>query len=100
MKTRIIIDGAAHSGGYRCQCDCGTVWHGRGESMGVADYSPALPVAEAVVHMKMNHPGAFLDVAFTERFRGWLTNYWERCSLRAAQRQSRAKPNAAAVLGQ
>jgi hypothetical protein len=99
MKTRITIDGASHTGGYRCDCDCGTTWNGRAESTGVADYSPALPVAEAVVHMQMNHKGAFLDLSFTARFREWLTSYWERCSLRVAQRQSRANPTTAAVLG-
>jgi len=82
MKTRILIDGSAHTGSYRATCDCTDVWLGRAESTGVANWSPALPIAEAVVHMKMCHPNAYLDLQFTDRFRGWLTSYWEHANMR------------------
>jgi hypothetical protein len=82
MKTRLLIDGAAHTGCYRVECDCGDVWHGQGEVAGVAAWSPALPIAECVVHMRECHSGAFLDLQFSERFRHWLIAYWERANLR------------------
>ena len=82
MKTRLLIDGSAHTGTYRVTCDCAATRSGRGEAIGAVNWSPALPVAECVVHMKLEHSGAFLDLQFTERFREWLASYWERANLR------------------
>jgi len=84
MSLTMTIDGAKHSGHYRVVCECGGVWTGEGEPIGAVNWSPALPVAEAVVHMKMGHEGGYVDLRMTERFREWLISYWERASLRQA----------------
>jgi hypothetical protein len=82
MKTRLLIDGSSHTGNYRVICDCDDAWTGRAEAIGTVNWSPALPIAECVVHMKICHDGALIDLQFTDRFRSWLTSYWERANLR------------------
>jgi len=79
---RLDIDGSAHTGTYRVVCDCGTIWTGRGEAIGAVNFSPALPIAECVVHIKMCHKGSLQDLRFSDRFSAWLTAYWEREGLR------------------
>jgi len=74
--TRILIDGAEHSGRYRCTCECGDTWNGQCEYTRVSGYLPALPVADCIVHMKLAHTGALVDVRFTQRFTRWLEKYW------------------------
>jgi hypothetical protein len=90
MNTRLLIDGSAHTGTYRVTCDCDDVWSGRGEATGTVNWSPALPIAECVVHMKMCHDGALVDLQFTDRFRAWLTSYLERANLRLMREGSHA----------
>ena len=84
MSTTINIDGSVHTGNYRCECDCGATWNGQGEQSGIAFWSPALPVAESVVHNTMCHSGREVRLVFTDRFERWLTGYWERDSARRA----------------
>ena len=76
---KIVLDGT-RPGTYRGDCECGMSWSGRTEpdSSGIA--SPALPVAEAVVHMKMCHDETNLQLYFTLRFEWWLKAYWDRYS--------------------
>jgi hypothetical protein len=76
---KIAIDGSG-AGSYRADCECGTTWSGRThlDQCGIA--SPALPVAEAVVHMKMCHDDTALQLCFTWRFEEWLKRYWDRSS--------------------
>jgi hypothetical protein len=90
MSETVTIDGSGHTGTYQVQCDCGLVWTGCGESTGVASWSPALPIAECVVHMKLTHPRDFVDLRMTERFRNWLSLYWEQASTRLAAQKKRA----------
>jgi hypothetical protein len=79
------IDGSSHTGNYQVSClACGDTWRGQGESIGVVNWDPALPVAECVVHIKIAHVGSEVDIRFSDRFRMWLIHYWERASLRAA----------------
>lgn len=76
---KIAIDGSPQ-GGYRADCECGTSWSGttlRDESRFA---SPALPVAEAVVHMRMCHDNVGLQLVFTWRFENWLEKYWDHSS--------------------
>jgi hypothetical protein len=79
---KIAIDGSYRTGNYRCECECGTNWHGQGEPIGTVNFSPALPIAETVVHMKLTHHGTLLDIRWSDRFAEWLLRYWERASLR------------------
>lgn len=83
MKQR--IDGSTHTGTYRVECECGDSWTGQGEAIGAANWSPALPIAECVCHMKMVHPNIEPEVVFSARFSQWLLSYWERASLRLQQ---------------
>lgn len=76
------IDGSAHTGTYRIECQCGTAWGGRAELFGRVNYSPALPIAEVVVHAKMAHGGVKVDMRFSSKFEDWLVRYWEREGLR------------------
>ncbi len=78
MTLLLTVDGSHHSGNYRVDCLCGTTWSGQGEAMPRWGYSPALPVAECVAHMKLAHPDLSMDLRFTSRFEVWLTNHWRR----------------------
>jgi hypothetical protein len=80
--VKLTIDGAFHTGNYRVDCECDATWHGQGAPLGRVNFSPAIAVAECVVHMKLCHKADQLDIRFTERFRAWLIHYWERDSLR------------------
>jgi hypothetical protein len=82
--VKLAIDGQYMSGKYRADCECGQSWEGTAEQTAGNAYSPGLPIAEAVVHMRLAHPGAVpLDLRFGADYRWWLTNYWERMSRRA-----------------
>lgn len=74
---KMVLDGTG-SGMYRGDCECGFNWHGMAEQLPDHFYSPALPVAEASVHHRMCHADVWLNVQFTDRFRGWLEKYWLR----------------------
>lgn len=80
--SSVVIDGAKHTGNYRCSCDCGALWHGQGEAINAFTWSPALPVAEAVAHFSQTHPRTRADVEFSARFREWLLQYWEQSAYR------------------
>lgn len=95
MSIAVLIDGGAHTGHYRCQCECGTTWTGQGAEDGHAVWSPAMPLAEAVAHFKMCHAETSLDLRLTERFKTWLTQYWERWTARA---ENAARPTNEAAL--
>jgi hypothetical protein len=84
MAIKIVIHGGHQSGKYIVECECGMNWEGRGIVDALLTFSPALPIAESVVHMKLAHPVELLDVRFTEAFKGWLQKYWEVASLRGA----------------
>ena len=76
---KIALDGSPN-GGYRGDCECGTSWCGHTWQDKSGMNSPALPVAEAVVHMRMCHDEEFLQLVFSWRFENWLQNYWDRSS--------------------
>lgn len=76
---KIAIDGSP-TGGYRADCECGTSWSGTTFRDRSTYFSPALPVAEAVVHMRMCHDNVGLQLCFTWRFENWLEKYWELSS--------------------
>jgi len=87
--VRLNIDGARHSGNYRCDCECGASWHGQGESVTGHSWSPALPIAECMVHLREQHPKAQFDLGFSERFRLWLVSYWDEATMRLAREKRR-----------
>ncbi len=99
MSITVMIDGAAHTGHYRCTCECGAIWGGCGGADGIAAWSPCLPIAESVVHLRMCHAKERLDLDFTERFGTWLAQYWERESSRQANRGSYAGGQALSTRG-
>jgi hypothetical protein len=84
---KVAIDGSAHTGNYRVECACQDYWGGQGETTGETSWSPALAIAEAIVHMRMRHGGARADIEFSDRFRAWLTVYWEQATRRVHRQQ-------------
>jgi hypothetical protein len=84
MSMKVAIDGRSFFGGYEVQCECGDRWKGTGEELRHGFFSPALPIAEAVVHMRLCHPGVQLDVHMTADFESWLASYWEWANMREA----------------
>jgi hypothetical protein len=82
---RVWIDGEHFTGWYRAECRCGAIWEGEGEALGASAFSPALPIASAIAHQKLEHDDVLLDVSWTERFSSWLLNYWQREKLRQAR---------------
>jgi hypothetical protein len=74
---KIALDGAWR-GQYRGDCECGSSWTGVAELHRTGVASPALPIAEAVVHKRMMHEDQFLELVFTERFCVWLERFWDR----------------------
>jgi len=76
MKT-VAFDGNSTNGSYRVDCECGTNWSGQAEPAGVRSWSPALPVAECVVHMRLAHQSELPIIRFTTRFNDWHQQYWE-----------------------
>ncbi len=91
MAIVVLIDGALHTGNYQATCDCSFVWHGQGQRDNGVHFSPALPIAEAVAHVKLAHVGGKLEVEFTDRFTDWLVNYWQRESARQAVNRTLAR---------
>jgi hypothetical protein len=87
---RLTIDGTYSTGSYRVDCECQASWSGQGETIGSGIWSPALPVAECVVHHRLEHEQLLLELRFTDRFAKWLERYWEVESMR--QYLSFAKP--------
>jgi hypothetical protein len=83
---RLDIDGTSHTGNYRVDCECRTSWHGQGEPIGSVNWSPAAPIAECIVHLKLCHNADRGDMWFSDRFRLWLIHYWEREALRLQAR--------------
>lgn len=77
MRRKIAIDGNKLNGHYRVDCECGDNWSGIGKRYGLAMWSPAGPIAEAVAHQHMTHDGDGIDVQWTVRFSQWLLQYWE-----------------------
>jgi hypothetical protein len=86
--TRITIDGSRDLHTYRVRCDCGDIWHGTAELITPDEANPALPIAETIVHMRLQHNAAFLDVRFTQRFALWLESYWEHANEREVWREA------------
>lgn len=83
----LVIEGSEENGAYRVRCSCLQTWKGRAEPLVFGTYSPALPVAEAAVHWRLEHAAAGLYVEFSPGFRMWLERYWE-----ATSRDLRAVP--------
>lgn len=81
---KIAIDGSVTNGRYRVECECGMVWNGTAEHNRLNQWSPALPVAECAVHLKLEHPNTLLDLRFTSRFTRWLESHWEHSNERQA----------------
>ena len=79
---KIAIDGSAHTGNYRADCECSATWQGQGEAITTVAWSPALPIAEAVVHMRLAHSDDQANIRFSDRFRAWLIAYWDQASRR------------------
>jgi len=82
---RVWLDGDHFTGWYRAECRCGATWEGEGEPLGVAGFSPALPIASAIAHQQLEHDDLLVDVSWTDRFSSWLLNYWQRETLRQAR---------------
>lgn len=74
---KIVLDGS-RAGIYRGDCECGFSWHGMGERLPDGCYSPALPIAEAVVHVDMCHEQLIPELRFTARYKRWLFQHWTR----------------------
>lgn len=81
---KMAIDGNASLGRYRVECECGTNWSGETPAELGTGFSPALPVAECIVHMRLEHPDFRPDIRFSKRFEEWLARYWDRESHRQA----------------
>lgn len=78
MSMKVVIDGARHSGNYRCVCECGQAWHGQGEPASTAAFSPAMPIAEAVAHVRLCHAGVGIALDLSGQFEDWLEAHWKR----------------------
>ncbi len=73
----LLIDGSRAHDSYRCSCDCGAAWSGGQGERGSEFDSPALPIAEAVIHFKRVHPTERANIEFSARFRLALIAYWD-----------------------
>lgn len=73
----ISISGREEVGSYSVRCSCGQYWRGRALPMQNGTYNPALPIAEAVVHFRLIHATARLEVVLDEPYSFWLQRYWE-----------------------
>ena len=80
-----LIDGSGHLGTYRVTCDCSAFWNGAVHKATDGSYSPALPIAEVCVHMRMAHSDQVADIRFSERFSEWLIKFWELESAKIAR---------------
>jgi hypothetical protein len=89
-KVKIAIDGSKATGRYRVDCECGSSWTGQGEMLGIVSYSPALPIAECVVHRRLEHPDLSQDIRFSARFSDWLHSYWDAANIREMSRLTTA----------
>jgi len=81
---QLAIEGRRDVGRYTVECECGSKWSGWGERDYTDHFSPALPIAEVVAHMQMEHPECRPDVRFGPLFRDWLIQHWELASFRQA----------------
>lgn len=77
---KIAIDGG-NTGQYQANCECGMSWHGQSYRDRSSVWSPALPIAEAVVHMRMCHDEHTLQLVFTWRMENWLEAYWRQADI-------------------
>lgn len=84
----LVVDGSGDTGAYRVECYCGDVWTGRGELSPDTSWSPAMPIAECVVHVNLEHPEEQINIRWTPDFEKWLQHYWEFGSLREATKLS------------
>ena len=67
-------------GRYRGDCECGFTWTGHAVVDISKVASPALPLAEAVVHHRMCHDNQMIQLVFSYQFELWLEQYWVHCS--------------------
>jgi hypothetical protein len=81
----IHIHGEYMTGLYRVECRCGAAWTGEARRYGVVFYSPAMPVAESVVHCLEEHKGQRPYVTFSPAFTNWLVQHWEQVNLSIAR---------------
>jgi hypothetical protein len=89
--VKIAIDGSKATGHYRVDCECGDRWSGQGEPLLFGRWNPALPIAECIVHMKLEHPEGTPELRFAQRFSEWLQQYWQDASLREATQLTSAR---------
>ncbi len=89
MSTVLAIDGRLHTGSYRVVCLCGDTWNGCAEHLGAFEWNPVTPLAEAVVHFKMEHASTRLELEISEEYREWLVSYWQHQSARADREHQR-----------
>lgn len=82
---KVAIDGDRVVGLYRVDCECGDSWQGDAERLTESHFSPALPVAEAVAHIRLCHEGDQLDVRFSTKFSDWLVGHWDHVSMKIAR---------------
>ncbi len=78
MTFEVTIDGRVHTGVYRCECECGKRWGGRAPGSRPYAHDPAAPIAEAVRHVRVAHPGGVLLATLADRYCDWLERYWQR----------------------
>ena len=74
----LTINGNHESGAYAVSCSCGQTWRGIGRAMVFGGFNPAMPIAEAVVHVRLSHPTDRLQLDFTALFGHWLELYWDQ----------------------
>lgn len=89
MSMRVTVDGAQHSGNYKCVCECGFAWHGQGERAGSAAFVPTMAIAEGVVHVRWCHAGAGLDLQMSARYQEWLEAHWKRSTYDRHEKRQR-----------
>jgi len=74
----LIVNGDSSDGAYAVGCSCGQTWRGQARGMVFGGFNPAMPVAEAVVHVRLAHPSDKLALDFSPAFSRWLEHYWEQ----------------------
>ena len=74
----LVLNGDHLTGAYAVGCSCGTTWRGTGPAMVFGGFNPALPIAEATVHVRLSHRTEKLNLEFSPAFSAWLERYWDQ----------------------
>jgi hypothetical protein len=72
----VTVAGNDRTGSYTGGCECGSSWSGSIRIVDDRCPSPAMPVAEAMVHAKLEHRNEHVDMHFTVGFVQWLMQFW------------------------